>query len=239
MIGGAQLPLDLGHRPALGRDDFLIAPSNSLAVDWVDRWPHWPGGVLALYGSPGVGKTHLAEVWLALSRAHRIPVQALPEVDPVCLVDDVKTLLLEDADTLFGQAAETERFLLHLINAVRAEGGSLLVTSGSAPARWPVSLPDLRSRLATFQSAEIGAPDDSLLETLLVKLFHDRQLAVPREVVLFLLRRMERSCDAARRIVARIDSASLAERRDVTIPLVKRLLEVGEDGDSSIIKPGE
>ena len=38
----SQLPLDLGHRPALGGDDFLVAPSNEAAVAWLDRWPQWP-----------------------------------------------------------------------------------------------------------------------------------------------------------------------------------------------------
>ena len=42
-MGAIQLPLDLGHRPALGREDFLVAPSNQGAVAWIDRWPDWPG----------------------------------------------------------------------------------------------------------------------------------------------------------------------------------------------------
>jgi len=28
----AQIPMDFGHRPAQGREDFLIAPSNAEAV---------------------------------------------------------------------------------------------------------------------------------------------------------------------------------------------------------------
>ncbi len=53
MTGTAQLPLELELRPALGRDDFLVAPSNEVAVAWIDRWPDWPGPALALYGPPG------------------------------------------------------------------------------------------------------------------------------------------------------------------------------------------
>ena len=43
-----QLPLDLGHRPALGRSDFLVAPSNAAAIGWLDRWPDWPGPALVV-----------------------------------------------------------------------------------------------------------------------------------------------------------------------------------------------
>ena len=34
-----QLILDLPHRTALGRDDFLVGDCNRLAVDFIDRWP--------------------------------------------------------------------------------------------------------------------------------------------------------------------------------------------------------
>ena len=68
----AQLILDLGHRPALGREDFLVAPANQTAVAWIDRWPDWPGPVLALSGPPGCGKSHLLQVWRAMSGAREI-----------------------------------------------------------------------------------------------------------------------------------------------------------------------
>ena len=38
----AQLPLDLPHRPALGRSDFVVADNNRDAVAWLDLWPDWP-----------------------------------------------------------------------------------------------------------------------------------------------------------------------------------------------------
>ena len=35
MKAQSQLALDLGHRPAMGREDFLVTPSNALAVAWI------------------------------------------------------------------------------------------------------------------------------------------------------------------------------------------------------------
>ncbi|MGH7000205.1 MAG: HdaA/DnaA family protein, partial [Stellaceae bacterium] len=65
----AQLPLEFGHLPALGREDFLVAPSNEAAVKWLERWPDWPQPALALHGPPGSGKTHLAHVFTTRARA--------------------------------------------------------------------------------------------------------------------------------------------------------------------------
>ena len=70
-----QLVLDLAVRPALGRADFLVAPSNALAVAWVDRWPDWPMRRLAVTGPQGAGKTHLAHVWSARAGAAILPAE--------------------------------------------------------------------------------------------------------------------------------------------------------------------
>ncbi|MBM3560518.1 MAG: DNA replication protein, partial [Alphaproteobacteria bacterium] len=67
MSGGParQLALDLGHRAAFGREDFLVAACNAAAVHWIDLWPGWPAPGLALWGAPASGKSHLAAVWQA------------------------------------------------------------------------------------------------------------------------------------------------------------------------------
>ena len=64
-----QLVLDLPLRTALGRDDFLVTPSNAAAVAMIDRYPDWPHHVVVLVGDGGSGKTHLLEVWRQASGA--------------------------------------------------------------------------------------------------------------------------------------------------------------------------
>ncbi|HYW33711.1 MAG TPA: hypothetical protein VE872_01030, partial [Candidatus Bathyarchaeia archaeon] len=81
------------------------------------------------------------------------------------------------------------------------------------------------SRLAAMPAVRIDPPDEVLVEGLLVKLFADRQLAVQPEVVAYLVRRMERSFEAVRRTVARLDRESLARRRPVTLPLAREIVE--------------
>jgi chromosomal replication initiation ATPase DnaA len=215
-----QLTLDLGHRPAYGRDDFLVAPGNRDAVDWIDRWPAWPGHALALYGPAGCGKSHLTQVFTLKAAAAVVGANDITVDDVDSLLGRGRALALEEADQI-----KDSRALLHLFNAAKERGVSLLLTGREAPARWPVTLPDLRSRLAAIPAVGISAPSDEMIEAVLIKLFADRQLTVAPDVIAYVLRRMDRSFAAARQLVARADADSLAGKRAVTVPLVKGILE--------------
>jgi len=216
-----QLILDLGHRPALAEADFLVAPCNQSAVQWLDRWPDWPAPALTLYGPAGCGKTHLARVFAARSEAPIVEADRLAtEVVPQ-LLGRARACVVDDADRAGAEP------LLHLYNLIAERRGGMLLTAREPPARWPSLLPDLRSRLVAAPMVAVEAPDDALLGALMVKLFADRQLAVSEEVVLFLLRHMERSFEAARRLVAELDAAALRDRRGITIPLARAVLGPG------------
>ncbi len=208
----AQLVLDLGHRAALGRESFLVAPSNEAAVAWLDRWPDWPSPALVVHGPPGCGKTHLLEAWRAKSGASR-------EREPEKAGNSrIRALALDDAESL------PEHDLFHLYNIMADRGGHLVLTARQPPVLWKTRLADLRSRLLAAPSAAIGPPDDALLGAVLVKLFSDRQVQVSEDLVLWLLRRLERSFEAARDAVARLDKAAIAEKRPITVPLARTVL---------------
>lgn len=214
-----QIPLDLGFRPALGRQDFFVAPGNAEAVAWIDRWPAWPRPVFALFGPAGCGKSHLAQVFAARSAAQVIGAKDLRITEVGELAQTHKAIVLEDGD-----AGVEETALFHLHNAVIEAGGWLLLTGREAPARWSVQLPDLRSRLAAVTAARIDAPDDDMMQAVLIKLFADRQISVSPDVISYLIRHMDRTFATARALVDIADRESLAGQRSVTVPLVKDLL---------------
>jgi chromosomal replication initiation ATPase DnaA len=207
-----QLPLDLPVRPAMGAADFVVSASNRDAVAWLDRWPDWPGSVLAIYGPAGCGKTHLAHVWQARSDA-RFLEAALGERLP-----EASNLILD------GMRLPEEE-LFHLINHTRAQGGSLLLLDRAAPARWPVTLRDLASRLAGVAAVAVEPPDDALLASLLAKHFSDRQIKVRAEVIDYLAPRIERSFAAAAAAVDALDRIALARGVAVTTKLAREVID--------------
>lgn len=216
-----QLALDFGQRQALGRDDYLVTPCNGEVVAWLDRWPHWPGRGLIVHGPAGCGKTHLAHVFQARSGARIVHASDVTGSGTSTWFAD---LVVEDVDS-----GVDSRALLHIYNTAVERGGSLLMTSRRPPRSWDVGLPDLRSRINAVGSVAVGLPDDALLAAVLVKLLSDRQLRVRHEVVTYLVRHMERSFRAARDIVTALDEGSLADRREITIPLARRILAHHQD----------
>ncbi len=216
-----QLAFDLNLRPALGDEDFLVAPPNEEAVAWIDRYPDWPSPAVAIVGPPGAGKTHLGRVFMARTEAVAVGIDEL--TDAVLTLGDAPKAFIDDADKIAGDAA-AEEGLFHLFNKARSEGGAILLTATDAPARWPLELPDLASRLKTAPAPVIGMPDDALLTALLVKLFADRQLSVSKEVLDYIIPRMERSFAAARSFVGDIDRLALERKKGITVPLAREVL---------------
>ena len=210
-----QLALDLRYRAAMGREDFLVSPSNADAVAWIDKWPDWPGPALVLVGPAGCGKTHLGHVWRMRADAGIF--------DP-----DAADNVAELSGAVFVDAPEDPRHdeqIFHLFNAAAAAGTQLLVATQTPPARWENRLPDLKSRLGAAPNIRIHPPDEPLIAAVMVKMFADQQLDVGADVLNFLLNRMDRSFEAARVLVDMLNNASLAKRRGITIPLAREVLE--------------
>lgn len=217
-----QLSFDLPVRPALGREDFFVSPANAEAVAMIEGWQGWPDRKLVLAGPPGSGKTHLAHVWAALSRARLIAAKDLADADIPRLASG--PIAVEDADTLAGDRSGEEA-LFHLHNLVLAEGHALLLTSQSPPNLWRLSLADLQSRMQGALLTQLRPPDDGLLAAVLTKLFADRQIAPSPDTIPYLARRMDRSFDTARAVVAQLDAQALDEGRAITRTLAAQVLD--------------
>jgi chromosomal replication initiation ATPase DnaA len=212
-----QLAIDLPHRPALGRADFLVSACNADALGWIERWPDWPNHALVLHGPPGSGKSHLAHLWQQYSGGVLVTGDALLEAEPT-------RLAACGAVAIDAAERSPEEVLLHLCNCAKEAGASLLLVAPEAPARWPLALPDLASRLRAMPAVAIAPPDDALLAAVLVKHFGDRQLPIAPHVIAFLVRRMERSFAAAAVLAARLDRMTLGTHRRIGLAHARQAL---------------
>ncbi len=221
--GPKQIPLRLPVDAAFDREDLIESPANATAVAMIDAWPDWPGRIAVLAGPAGSGKTHLATIWASRAGAKTCNTQDLA-ASLAELVNEATSggsVVVEDV----GVGELDEQSLFHLMNAVREGEGYCLITSRTLPSRWVVALPDLRSRLTATQKVELHEPDDVLLQQVMMKLFADRQLLVEPRVIDFCMTRMERSLEAAGRLVDAIDREALSRRSKITRAMATAALD--------------
>ncbi|MEQ9491054.1 MAG: DnaA/Hda family protein [Alphaproteobacteria bacterium] len=225
-----QLPLDFETRSLQGRSDFIVTPVTEAAVALIDSWPDWPATAVAIYGPAGSGKSHLAAIWRERSGATNLDLTNLESTInhlQNCPAGEIHNhnMVLELVDDLAASPVR-QQGVFHLLNTIREQQAYLLMISRQAPSRFDVALPDLRSRLRAIPAVEIPAPDDELLHGLLIKMFRDRQLSVSNEVIDYIVPRMERSFQGAQSLVDLLDRLALAEKRAITVPFVRSVMDL-------------
>lgn len=211
----SQLVLPLETRPALGREDFIVAPGNREAVAFIDAFPDWPAPAAALIGPAGSGKSHLAAAWAKRANAQIVEATAL-NTD---LLKQDAAFVIENVD---GQKPDAARDTI--LFALLERGGAVLLTGREPPSQWQATLPDLTSRYRAMLSFPLWEPDDALLSALARKLFADKQLNVPEAVIAQMVRSLERSPAAVHAFVTRADAKAMSEKRPITVALVREIL---------------
>jgi len=220
----SQIPLPLETKPALTRDAFIVSDANRDALAFVESWPAWATTAACLYGPAGSGKTHLAEIWIAVSGAQRVEAAALSG-SAFVLLDRHAPVVIDNVDLSLPNPARDTAIIDLMESATNAT--PVLLIGREPPAAWQTLLPDLRSRFQALLSFSLWAPDEHLLRQLARKLFDDRQLAVPEATIDQMLLKLERSPAAIRNFVALADGKALAKGCAINAALVRELLNEG------------
>lgn len=219
--GHAQLVLDLKLPDSFEERDFVPAPGNQQALSWIRRWPDWISPIMAVYGSRASGRSHLSQIWARRANAVTLRGADLDGRRPsIELTGEARNVVIDDADRGCHEIA-----LFHMINHLALNQGSLLITSIDPPTMWDISIPDLASRLSKVLSVRVDPADEDTLSMLLVKQLADRGLEIAPVMQTYILRRIERTPMMIRSLVDRIDSMSLAQKRPVSIPMIRDILE--------------
>lgn len=217
-----QLVFDLPIETAFGHEDFFVTGANATAVQIVENWPTWPLHKLVLVGPTGSGKSHLAHIWSEMTDGIVIDARSLMDVDLQAVAS--AAICVEGMHLIAGNDA-LEAHAFHLHNLAQENGAPLLMTGIGVPALWNLKLPDLNSRIQGTSVAQLRAPDDVLLNAVLVKQFNDRQIAIDPKVITFLGARMERSFAAVASLVTKLDAAALKTGKPISIKMARTVLD--------------
>jgi len=184
-----------------------------------------------LWGAPGSGLTHLLQGAChyadTLGKTFQyFPLRDLAGYAPEELFSGLETLdliVLDALDEVINRP-EWEIALFNLFNRLRDAGKLLVVAAVHGPQELAVGLPDLKSRLQWGAIFHVHTLDDEQKQAALQFRARARGLELSDEVAAFIIQRLPRDMNELFWQLNRLDHASLAEQRKLTIPFVKKIL---------------
>lgn len=232
---GRQLTLAVQLRDASTLESFWAGPNTDL-VETLRRCFSGivPSAGILLYGSPGSGRSHLLTASARLASQHNLRVAHVPlaGMRPGMLsealrgYDQVQCLILDDVDAVCANR-EAAMVLLRRLDLARSAGQHVLLSAGAPPDRLDIALPDLRTRLSLLAPFGMHPLDDEQRRQLLSARLAQRGLEIHDDAARWLLNHLPRDTRTLIDAVNRLDHASLAEKRRLTLPFVQRQFHAG------------
>jgi DnaA family protein len=157
--------------------------------------------------------------------AYYLPLRRLLPFAPDALdgVAGAALVCLDDVDAVAGRG-DWESRIVQLVNDGRAVGGRVLMAARPSPAVIAWRLPDLASRCVWGPVFRLLALSDDAKLAVLQGWAARRGLVLPEESGRYLLTRHPRGLGRLLALLERLDRASLAAQRRLTLPFVKQSL---------------
>jgi DnaA family protein len=182
-----------------------------------------------LWGEAGTGKTHLLEAACRAAQELGYAPLYVPLAEKTnfttALFEDVEQIPLvcvDNVDAIAGDAV-WEAALFALYERLRAQGGMLILAAGTSPAATGLKLADLATRLSAglvYQLQPLS--DEEKIDALRLRA-QRRGLELTEEVASYLLTRFSRDTHSLFTLLDRLDTATLAAQRRLTIPFLRNL----------------
>jgi DnaA family protein len=206
----------------------FVAGRNGEVVELLKAGSSAPR-VLWLWGPAGSGKTHLLQAACAFvgeqgGAATYLDLAAGP--DPAWL-EGCETLDFVGLDNLETVALDAawNRALFRLHALLQDASGRLCVATTVPPAQLRLELPDLRSRLLAGSVHQMRDLAETEQVEVLRRRARQRGLELTEEAALYLLHRLPRDMHSLCSVLDRLDDASLAAQRRLTVPFLRAVLE--------------
>lgn len=230
-----QLALDLDMAPRALLSTFIAGPNVEVVqhVKALCEAPEAPEAPEAsatptyLWGPAGSGKTHLLEAaGQALEQRGCTVAWLGPRATAFAAFDDHWDAILMDDVHAYGAVQQHTAFNW-FVNAVarRDERACTVLAAGALPPADLPLRPDLRTRLAWGLVFELHPLSEADRIAALQRAARERGIALPAEVMHYLVTRFDRDLSHLMALLDRLDRFALQTQRTPSVPLVKAMLE--------------
>lgn len=228
------LSLNNQKKPTVG--EYILSNTNQEAFFYLNEWPNWKTKHCIIQGPIGSGKTYLSSLWQTKTNAIRINLFYYSQKKLEHAFVNNNYFIIENLEGYFNRKQvlrhlETNDFdcfettILHFINICNEQNKNIIFTSNTSVSNLTIKTADLKSRLTLYNSFKLNIPNEATIKTLLVKQFSDYQLQVNNDVINFISSRIKRSFSEITTLVSEIDKCSMREKRNITIPFIKKILD--------------
>ena len=226
-----QVPIEFGNFQKIDFTSFIEGENQDL-LDFLNTMTKKKkNDCLYIWGSQGTGKTHLLQAACKQaddmnSQVTYIPLKQYEEFDSEIFngLGKLDLICVDDLEFISGNLEWQQRLTL-LYNEIRDNNNSIIISSTSSPKNIKIELDDLKSRLVWGQVHKIKPPNDELKIEILKRKASERSFELSESVAEFLIHRTDRDLNSLIKILDVIDHSSLAAKRKVTIPFVKKLID--------------
>ncbi len=230
---GSQLVLPMRLSQDIGFENFYGSTNERAAALLKQELNQGNSTLIYLAGGRDSGKTHLASASMALQEAAgqrccywSMAEHAVDGEDMLTLFrsfEDYAFVVIEALDQWLIDA-HRETALFNLYNVFLHNGKRLMLTANQTPACLNLTLPDLSSRLSSGLTVRLEALNDADKQVVLAQVAKSKGLTLEDEVAAYIIRRSPRNMGELLDVLARLDAASMIEKRKLTVPFVKHVL---------------
>ena len=224
-IFNSQLALPLSFKILQNRENFILSESNKSAVKLIEKLKSWqintninsiPAALI--YGPSGCGKTHLSHIYKQSNNSLFFSSIASQDIR---LAEKNKSFILDDFSPGNNYPSET---VMHFLNEVKYNSGSVLILSKKSAHEMDWGLPDLNSRLRSLMTCKIELPDDILLYTFLIKYADEKKIILNDKQCIYILDRVERNFETIIKVIDHLDRFSLETKKKITLNMINNII---------------
>jgi chromosomal replication initiation ATPase DnaA len=199
-------------------EDFYVSTNNFEAYKLIETWPKWPSKFINIFGPPGCGKTHLANIFKKKFNSFFVKAMDLNN-NSLPLIKLKECFIIDEY-----QNNVEEKLFYTILNQCYLSNQYIIINSSKPIQLFEIKLNDLKSRFGSFVNVGIDLPTDELIKVIISKNFSDKQVKIDSKSLEYILKNIDRSYKGIFNLINKLDNLSLSTGKSININLIKTVL---------------
>ena len=209
--------IQFNEKKIFSKDDYIFDETNKSAFEIINSFPNWQNNLVNLVGPKKSGKSLLLKI-LEITHSFLYISEKSFQKDNLDTIFKSERLIL-DIDVLL------EDKVFSIVNDFYTNKKYLVISSNKPLTNIQFKLKDLSSRFKLFNIIEILNPSDQLIYSLIIKFFSDNQIVIKKELVNFIVKKIDRSYLRVNNFLEKLNNQSIVEKRKIDFKMINKVID--------------